>query len=270
MARRAAQSAPKQPANLSPDQMRQGTTAIRRRIADLKELDINVLDSGDDPKILALQASIADTLESVFGSSTDYDRYADAEKIDLTMYTESVNPVGSWTGTPPAEIRQGIAKGRDRSIALLGQATKSLDEKLEDLGETKSGRALRAYDGMDLHPEIERAAGSLYRGGHYANAIEDAVKTLNALVRMRSGEELDGTNLMEKVFAPAKPILKFNDAADLSDRDEQKGFMMMFSGAVAGLRNPRAHKLIKDDPERALEFIAYVSLLAKLADGARK
>ena len=46
--------------------------------------------------------------------------------------------------------------------------------------------------------------------------------------------------------------------------------VMMFAGAVAGLRNPRAHKLIKDDPERALEFIAYVSLLAKLLDGANK
>jgi hypothetical protein len=46
--------------------------------------------------------------------------------------------------------------------------------------------------------------------------------------------------------------------------------MMMFSGAVAGLRNPRAHRLIQDDPERALEFIAFVSLLAKLLDAAKK
>ena len=46
--------------------------------------------------------------------------------------------------------------------------------------------------------------------------------------------------------------------------------MMMLSGAVAGLRNPRAHRLIKDDAERALEFIAYISLLAKLVDEAQK
>ena len=43
----------------------------------------------------------------------------------------------------------------------------------------------------------------------------------------------------------------------------------MFSGAVAGLRNPRATRLIKDDPERALEFIAFVSLLASYSK-ARK
>ena len=46
--------------------------------------------------------------------------------------------------------------------------------------------------------------------------------------------------------------------------------MMMFSGAVAGFRNPRAHKIIQDDPEKALEFIAFISLLAKLTDKTTK
>jgi uncharacterized protein (TIGR02391 family) len=74
---------------------------------------------------------------------------------------------------------------------------------------------------------------------------------------------------MTTVFSPKNPVLRFNALADKNDEDEQRGFMMMFAGAVAGLRNPRAHKLIKDDPERALEFIAFVSLLAKLLDGAK-
>jgi uncharacterized protein (TIGR02391 family) len=138
------------------------------------------------------------------------------------------------------------------------------------MGESASGQVLRAYEGLELHPEIDRAAGALYRGGHFANAVEDSVKALNALVRLRSGIEEDGSTLMERVFSPKNPILKFNDLVDDSDRNEQKGYMMMFSGAVSGLRNPRAHKLIQDDPERALEFIAFVSLLAKLLDGAKK
>jgi uncharacterized protein (TIGR02391 family) len=96
------------------------------------------------------------------------------------------------------------------------------------------------------------------------------VKVLNGIVRVRSGIEEDGSTLMERVFSPKNPVLKFNNLADESDRNEQKGYMMMFSGAVAGLRNPRAHKIIKDDPERALEFIAFVSLRAKLLDGAEK
>ena len=75
---------------------------------------------------------------------------------------------------------------------------------------------------------------------------------------------------MERAFNPTTPVLKFNDLQNQTDRDEQKGFMMLFSGAVVGLRNPRAHTLIRDDPERALEFIAFVSLLAKFVDGAKK
>ena len=161
-------------------------------------------------------------------------------------------------------------KGKAQIVSNLETAIKLLEEKLADDGENPVGRALRAYEGLDLHPEIARAAGELYRDGHYANGIEDAVKALNQLVRLRSGEEIDGTKLMERVFSPNNPVLRFNDLADDSDKDEQRGFMMMFSGAVAGLRNPRAHKLIQDDPERALEFIAFVSLLAKLLDGVKK
>ena len=59
-----------------------------------------------------------------------------------------------------------------------------------------------------LSTEIDRAAGTLYRDGHYANAVEDAVKALNALVRLRSGvDDLDGSKLMERVFSPQKPVL---------------------------------------------------------------
>jgi uncharacterized protein (TIGR02391 family) len=117
--------------------------------------------------------------------------------------------------------------------------------------------------------DLFRRCWSLYPSIKVDHA-EDAVKALNNLVRLCSGVDGDGTSLMETVFSPKKPILRFNDLQDQSDQDEQKGFMMMFSGAVAGLRNPRAHRLIKDDPERALEFIAFVSLLAKLLDGAKK
>ena len=79
---------------------------------------------------------------------------------------------------------------------------------------TPAQKRCRAYEGLDLHPAIARAANDLYRNGHYANAIEDAVKALNNLVRLHSGEDGDGTPLMEKVFSPKKPILRFNEGRD--------------------------------------------------------
>ncbi len=200
----------------------------------------------------------------IFGTGTvEYNRYSPAAHPDR----------GPWNyayEVSLGEIREGFVRGKAEALALLGQAVASFEERLADSGASDTGRTLRAYEGLDLHPEIETAVGRLYRDGHYANAVEDAVKALNAFVRMRSGEEIDGATLMEKVFSPNNPILRFNEMKNQPDRDEQKGFTMMFSGAVAGLRNPRAHKLIKDDDERALKFIAFVSLLAKLLENAKK
>jgi uncharacterized protein (TIGR02391 family) len=170
-------------------------------------------------------------------------------------------------GTAIHEVREGLREGIATAKAQLEAIKAGFLEELGDSGRTLTGKALKAYEGLELHPAIERASGNLFRDGHYANAVEDAVKALNALVRMNSGvDDKDGTTLMEYVFSPKSPVLKFNKLSDSSEVDEQKGFMMMFSGAVAGLRNPRAHKIIKDDPEMALEFIAFISLLAKLAD----
>lgn len=171
--------------------------------------------------------------------------------------------------TPLNIIHEGLQNAIEAAKVQLETIKKGFVEELEDGGVTSAGKSLKAYEGLELHPKINLAAGQLFKDGHYSEAVEKAVKALNNLVRLNSGvEDKDGTQLMEAVFNPTKPILKFNALADQSDRDEQKGYMMMFSGSVSGLRNPRAHKIMVDDPEMALEFIAFVSLLAKLADKA--
>lgn len=252
-------------ANLSLQQMQSAISKIDRRITDLDNFDVSAVTSRGDGSISALEQQLDNLLVLIFGSNTvEYKRYkrpvTDLDRAPINM-----------NGTPIQVVRDGLTKGITSSKAALMAIKKGFDEELEDAGMTSSGRTLKAYEGLELHPEIELAVGTLYKNGHYANAVEDAAKALNALVRLRSGiEDKDGTSLMEASFSPKSPILKFNSLTDLSDIDEQKGFMMMFSGAVAGLRNPRAHKIIKDDPEMALEFIAYISLLAKLVDKSTK
>ncbi len=46
--------------------------------------------------------------------------------------------------------------------------------------------------------------------------------------------------------------------------------MHLFMGAVLALRNPRAHTLFDDSPELALDYIAFLSMLAKRLDGAKR
>ena len=254
-------------ANLSPKQMQEAISKIDRRIADLNAFDPDAINDRSDASIKALEQKLDALLTGIFGHGTvEYSRYKLAvTDIDRAPY--------SAYGTPITVVREGLRQGVSTSLATLAAIKEGFLEELADagIGGTPASKALKAYEGLDLHPEIERAAGQLYRDAHYANAIEDSVKALNAFVRLRSGvSDRDGTALMEYVFSPRSPILKFNPMSDQSDIDEQKGFMMMFAGAVAGLRNPRAHRLMKDDPERALEFIAFVSLLAKLTDAATK
>lgn len=250
-------------ADLSIQQKLDAIVRIDRRLTDLQALDPNSIQDRSDPRIVALQGKLDGLLVGIFGPDTiEYGRYRFAVcEIDTAGYNSF--------GTPLWEVQEGLQQGIAKSIAVLTEIKLGFLEDIEDAGQGSVSRPLKAYEGLDLHPAIERAAGRLFRDSHYANAIEDSVKALNAIVRLNSGvEDRDGSALMEFVFSPKSPVLRFNDLADQSDHDEQKGFMMMFSGAVAGLRNPRAHKLIKDDAERALEFIAFVSLLAKLADKA--
>jgi uncharacterized protein (TIGR02391 family) len=257
-------------ANLSAEQIRRAIPALERRIAEFKEIQLNALtEENGDNTLDALTQKANATLREIFGPGTI--EYREYEVDSLHAYHLAPLYVGGYGGEYDNSFHRRlpeIKKLVDRAVSTLETARDILRERLAPDDPASGNRVLRAYDGLELHPEIARAASKRYQDGNYADAVESAVKALNGLVRLRSGSDLDGTKLMEFIFSPNNPVLKFNPLSDQSDKDEQKGFMMMFSGAVAGLRNPRAHKFIQDDPERALEFIAYISLLAKLLDGA--
>ena len=256
--------APPQRVQLSIEQVRAAIPQLERRLTDLKAIDVEKLSETNVHDVVSdLQRRIDDTLVNIFGHDTvDYHRYS------VTYIDETPISLGG-EGYSIGERRQYIARGLASAVSTLEFAISMMKERLEDSGETAAARAIRAYQGLELHSEIARAASKLYHDGHYATAVEHSVKALNDLVRSRSTLELDGVKLMQRAMGGDNPLIKFNDLAGQSDKDEQTGFMMLFSGAVSGLRNPRAHGFLHDAPERALEFIAFVSLLAKLLEEAK-
>ena len=256
----------KRKANLSYEEMTIALPKIERRIKELTEFNVESVQKQFSPEVKALETKLEQLLLDLYSPDTvEYDSYHwILTRIDGQSFSLSHE-------TPLYEVHSSIKENLARAISTLQTIKSYFTETLEDAGVSGPMKPIKAYEGLELHPVIARAASNLYKDGHYANAVEDAVKALNALVRMNSGiDDRDGTQLMETVFSPKNPILKINGLVDQSDIDEQKGFMNLFSGAVSGLRNPRAHKIIKDDPEMALEFIAFVSLLAKFADKAVK
>ena len=170
----------------------------------------------------------------------------------------------------PAEEVEPYKKGVENGIQNLRTIIELFAEKLGESGNT-SANPIRALESLDLHAQIADAAVDLFRGGHYANAIEDACKALDMLVKMKSKRtDPSGTELMQFVFSPKAPLLKFNDQLNDSEKSEQQGMMFLYSGAMLAFRNPRAHGILSDDPVIALEIIGFVNFLAKSLDRAKR
>jgi uncharacterized protein (TIGR02391 family) len=121
------------------------------------------------------------------------------------------------------------------------------------------------YLADQLHNVIKKVSNELFYDGHYAQAIFEAYKAVNNLVKEKSRrEDLDGQELMSTVFNYKNPILRLNKLRSQTDRDEQMGFMFLYMGAMSGIRNPKAHDIVKqDDPTRTMEYLALASLLAR-------
>lgn len=259
MVRRAMPEQP-QPANLTPEQMKRAIPILKRRIAELEEIDINTIQERGEPRFEALDKKIDSTLVDIFGNNTvEYNRF----RID------SLDTTGFYIMEEPTlhAVREGYKRGVQQAVSTLKTIIEWFEEKVDDLGESPDGRALKAFGALNIHPEIARAVTKLFKDGHYANAVEDACKILDALVKLRSGKnDVSGTELMQIVFSVKNPILKFNDLQTESDKSEQQGMMFLFAGAMLAFRNPRAHQIIEDNPETALEYIAFLSLLAKSLD----
>ncbi|HMJ77452.1 MAG TPA: TIGR02391 family protein [Iamia sp.] len=121
-----------------------------------------------------------------------------------------------------------------------------------------------------LHPEVIAAASDLFVDEHYSQAVFEACKALEVRVRAQSGLELSGRVLMDKALGGQVPPINVAVEEGQSGRDEQEGIRFLLMGVMQGIRNPKGHGLIRqDDPQRALEYLALVSILfRRLDDGA--
>lgn len=120
-----------------------------------------------------------------------------------------------------------------------------------------------------LHPSIVEASGELFNDGHLTPAIFEAFKAIEIRVRDTTGLEQVGQQLMSTAFNQDAPLIDVSVEAGLSGRDEQLGFKFIFMGAMSGIRNPKGHeRVIQNDPQRTLEYLAFASVLMRRLDDA--
>lgn len=233
---------------------------LRRRINDVIKLELDKV-SFDDANVDSVESRIAETILEIFGPNS-----SQAEEYRYYKIWHG----GYNMGDSRVERQKKFTDGVTQTVKRLKGLIDWLDEKRNYLSQDSGTRRKTTLESLDLHPRIASVSSELYKNGHYSNAVFDASKALVNYVKEKSKvNDKDGAPLMRSVFSRQSPILSFNELKDTSDKDEQEGMMHLFEGAVLALRNPRGHSFLDDSPERALEYIGLLSMLANRLEEAK-
>ena len=108
------------------------------------------------------------------------------------------------------------------------------------------------YQGLFASLDTEYKQQKIDNPNHFADSVEAA----------------DGSSLMKKTFSVNQPKIAFDDNSTETGRNIQQGYMELFSGAMIGIRNPKAHANITISRERAIHFLFLASLLMCKLDDA--
>jgi len=176
----------------------------------------------------------------------------------------------------PVSVNQEVERDNMYVLSVLELAM--LDDMLTTLELEEGVYPPDLYSMLSLHPVIRKKTEKLFKEGNYNQAVSEAYMAIIDMVKEKAGypkgsdgKEIDGTALMEHVFSPKNPLLKFNEMRDRIEIDEQMGLMELFKGAVLAIRNVFHHKSRnhQENPYITIEYLQFASFLAKKLDLAK-
>lgn len=207
-------------------------------------------------------------------NSIGFHSYTTAESEDEVVKRAQVveqildRVVPGWRNDIKKKDRQKWSVHYEASIRAR-EALVRADEVRQNLGEDAPD-----LSASELHPWIWSGAKSLWQSGHYREAVEGAIKKLNAETQNKVGRrDVSETNLFKQAFStddatPGKARLR-RMAPDASDtyKSVQRGAMAFAEGVFAGIRNPLSHEADQElSEQQALEYLAALSVLARWVD----
>lgn len=132
------------------------------------------------------------------------------------------------------------------------------------LNEEQSVSQMHAFDLRNIHPKLPTKVRKLFDDGHCAESTFEAFKFVDKTVQRLALVDESGFKLMMRAFNEATPLLRLTELSNTSEKDEQKGYCFIFSGAMMAIRNPRGHEVeATDDPDVCLDHLALASLLLR-------
>lgn len=159
----------------------------------------------------------------------------------------------------------GLRFGEDGKFHKVTKA-KTLDDA------TRRAVQLRQkLSDRDVHPDVLGFCRAELVVDNYFHAALEAVKSINAKIKDRTGLDLDGAELYDAAFSGSAPLLHVNPFQNKSQRSEQAGFLHLLKGLHGMFRNPMAHAPRAAWPmseEDALDLLAAVSYVHRRLDRA--
>ncbi|MCZ4553692.1 TIGR02391 family protein [Gordonia rubripertincta] len=176
-----------------------------------------------------------------------------------------------WRDDIPAKDRQKWSIHYEASVRARESLIRA-DEVRANLGDDAP-----ELSAANLHPWVWDGASSLWRSGHFREAVEGAIRKLNAETQNKLGRrDLSETDLFnqafsEQVAATGSPRLhRMNNDGSKTFKSVQRGARSFAEGIFAGIRNPLAHEAEHEMPEQqGLEYLASLSVLARWIDESK-
>ncbi|MFD9663507.1 TIGR02391 family protein [Rhodococcus sp. NPDC059968] len=176
--------------------------------------------------------------------------------------------VPGWRSEITKKDRQKWSVHYEASIRAR-EALLRADEVRKNLGEDAPD-----LSAAELHPWIWGGASSLWRSGHYREAVGGAIRKLNAETQNKVGRrDVSETDLFKQAFSMDEPkpgksrLRRMRDDGGDTYRSVQRGVMTFAEGVFAGIRNPLSHEVDQELSEQeALEYLAALSVLARWVD----
>ena len=203
-------------------------------------------------------------------TSTNYTAAPDAEVTKQAQVVEQIldRVIPKWRTVIDNSKNNRWTRHREAAIRAREQLVRE-QEVRENLGENAP-----ELSAAELHDWVWSGAKSLWQSGHYREAVEGAIKKLNAETQNKvARRDVSETDLFRQAFsldsaAIGKTRLR-RMASDGSDtyKSVQRGAMAFAEGVFAGIRNPLSHEADQElSEQQALEYLAALSVLARWVD----
>lgn len=197
---------------------------------------------------------------------------SDAEVTKQAQMIEKIldRVVPNWC--TEIELRKSNRWTRHREAAIRAKTElERQDEIRKNLGDDAP-----ALSAAELHPWVWSGASSLWHSEHFRQAVEGAIRKLNAETQNKLGRrDSSETDLFneasEQPATEKKPRFhRLSDDGRNIFKTVQLGARTFAKGVFVGIRNPLAYEVEQETPERqALEYLAGLSVLARWVDESK-